>query len=373
MILLDRYLLKNFVKAWFVCFVSLVSLYVIIDAFSHFEELLIASRHLQKSLTETLAIYYGYQLVLIFDRLCSVIMLLAATFTISWLQRQNELVPLLSAGVPIHRILRPVYIGSLAFLSLQIINREVLMPQMAEQLELGADDPAGRKSKSISGGFDANGILLEGSKAIPSEKVVTNMSCTVPSQVGGTMFHMFAKEARYIPAGSILPDGSRQTSAGWLLSRTTPTEAPAEGLGGTLVPLNTGQTFVKIVQMDFRRMTREKSWYQFAGLADIVTEMDSVGAQQLPCLATQLHQRLSAPLITLVTIALGLGIILRESSKNVFLNTGLCLGAAASIFLCTMVAKYLGDREYLSTAFAGWLPIVLYGPLALTMRDGMQS
>src|SRR5690606_11917301 len=70
MILLDRYLITTFVKAWLALFVSLVSLYVIIDAFSHFEELLQASRFMQKTITETLSIYYSYQLVLIFDRLC---------------------------------------------------------------------------------------------------------------------------------------------------------------------------------------------------------------------------------------------------------------------------------------------------------------
>jgi len=374
MILLDRYLLKTFVKAWFVCFVSLVSLYVVIDAFSHFEELLTASRYMNKTLTETAATYYGYQVVLIFDRLCSVIMLLAATFTIAWLQRQNELVPLLSAGVPISRILRPVFLGSLMFMFLQTMNREVLMPHFAENLELGADDPSGQRAKSISGGFDTSGILLQGGKAFPQEKVVMGMSCTVPTQLGGTMYHFYAKEARFITAGTLLPDGSRPTSSGWLLSNITKSaEPPTEGIQGVIIPLNTGQIFVKVEQMNFRRMTRSKTWYQYASLMEIVSEMEETGAQQLSCLATQLHQRLAAPLVTLVTIALGLGIFLRESSKNVFLNTGLCLAGAAGIFLCTMIAKYLGDREYISTALAGWLPIMIFGPMAYMLRDGMQS
>lgn len=374
MILLDRYLIKTFVKAWLVCFVSLVSLYVVIDAFSHFEELLTASRRMHKSFTETAAIYYGYQVVLIFDRLCSVIMLLAATFTIAWLQRQNELVPLLAAGVPTSRILRPVFIGSLFFMLLQTANREVLMPQFAENLELGADDPTGNNAKLISGGFDTSGILLQGSKAIPQEMVVKNMSCTVPTQLGGTMYHFYAKEARFVTAGTLLPDGSRPTSAGWLLSNITKSaEPPTEGIQGVILPLNTGQIFVKVEQMDFRRMTRTKTWYQYASLLEITFEMESTGAQQLSCLATQLHQRLAAPMVTLVTIALGLGIFLRESSRNVFLNTGLCLAGAAAIFLCTMIAKYLGDREYVSTALAGWLPIMIFGPFAYMLRDGMQS
>lgn len=372
MTLLDRYLLKNFVKAWLVLFISLVSLYVVIDAFSHFEELLQASRYLQKSITETMAIYYSYQLVLIFDRLCPVILLLAATFTIAWLQRQNELVPLLSAGVSTKRVLKPIYVGCVAFLALQVMNREILMPQLAEHLEQSADDPTGEKTKSISGGFDSSGLLLHGSKAIPREKLVRGMSCTLPTSLTGTMFHMFAKEAKFIPAGQTLPDGTTQRSNGWLLFSTTP-EAPPSQVGDFLVPLSTGQTFVRIEQLDFRRMTRNKSWYQYASLLEILNEMDTSGAQQLPALATQLHQRFAAPLVTLVTMTLGIGIMLRDTGKNFFLNTGICLGAAASIFLLTMVGKYLGEREFISTALAGWLPILVFGPLAFTMRDSMQS
>lgn len=373
MILLDRYLITTFVKAWLALFVSLVSLYVIIDAFSHFEELLQASRFMQKTITETLSIYYSYQLVLIFDRLCGVILLLASTFTIAWMQRQNEMVALLSAGVPTQRIIRPIYLGCLFFLALQTINRELIMPLLSDQLEHSAADPTGQKAKSITGGFDKTGVLLEGTRAIPAEQLVRNMSCTVPTQLGGTMYHIFAKEARFIPEGTTLPDGSRQNSPGWLLYNTTPTEVPAGGLGGVMLPLSTGQTFVKIEQMDFRRITRNKMWFQFASLGEIVSEMESSGAQQLPALATQLHQRLAAPLVTLVSITLGMGIILRESSRNIFLNAGLCLAAAACVFMTTMVGKYLGEREIISTALAGWMPIFIFGPLAYTLRDGMQS
>lgn len=373
MILLDRYLFKNFVKAWLALFVSLVSLYVIIDAFSHFDGILQASNYLQRSIPETMAIYYSYQLVLIFDRLCGVILLLAATFTIAWLQRQNELVPLLSAGVPTTRIMKPIYVACFLFIGLQLANREILMPQLSEQLELGLNNPTGEMSKIITGGFDSSGILLQGSSAIPAEKLVRGMSCTVPTQLGGTMFDIRAKEARYIPAGMSLPDGSSRTSNGWLLYNTTPTEVPTDGFNGIMSTLSTGQTYVKVEQMDFRRITRNKSWYQFASMVEIINEMETTGTQQLPALATQMHQRLATPLVTLVTITLGMGIILRDTSKNFFINCGLCLAAAAAVFLVTNFGKYLGEREFISSALAGWLPILIFGPLAYTLRDSMQS
>ena len=371
--LLDRYLFWNFVKAWLALFVSLVSLYVVIDAFSHFDDLLQASRNLQKSITETMLSYYSYQLILIFDRLCPVILLLAATFTIAWMQRQNELVPLLSAGVSVQRILRPIYLASLVFLTLQTLNREVLIPELAEYLQQSMDDPSGQKSKIISGGFDSTGLLIHGSRAIPAEKIVRYMSCTIPSQVGGTMYHLYAKEARFIPAGATLPDGSIRQYDGWLLYQDVAIEPAFKVVGDLVTQLDTGHYFVRVEQMNFRRITRNKSWYQFASLFDIVTELDTSGANQLPALATQLHQRLATPLVTLMTIMLGLGIILQDTNRNFFVSTATCLLAAAAVFLLTMVGKYLGEREFISTALAGWLPLLVFGPLAITLRDGMQS
>ena len=40
MMLLDRWLLRSFLKAWLVCFCSLLSLYVVIDLFSKLDEFL---------------------------------------------------------------------------------------------------------------------------------------------------------------------------------------------------------------------------------------------------------------------------------------------------------------------------------------------
>jgi lipopolysaccharide export system permease protein len=373
MSILDRHVLSSFFKAWIVCFISLVSLYVVIDAFNHFDDLLEASRLLRKSLPETMAVYYGYQLVLIFDRLCSVILLLAAAFTIAWMQRQNELVPLLSAGVPMSRIVRPIYLGSLVFIMMQIANREMLMPGLAEHLESSAGDPTGQKERLVTGGFDTNGVLLEGRKALPAEKIVLGFSCTIPARLGGTIFHMVAKEARFFPEGTPLPDGTKAKKAGWLLSNTTPPEPPSDNYAGVMRILNTGHIFFTVDQIDFRRMTRNKAWYQFANLLDLVTEMDTPGATHLAQLATQLHLRLAAPIVTLMTIALGLGVVLRESSKNVFLNTGLCLTFAAGVFVIVIVGRYLGEREYLSAALSGWLPLLVFGPVAFTLRDAVQT
>ena len=96
--ILDRLLLWSFLKAYLICLVSLLSLYVVIDLFTNLEDFAQQTTGLVPVL-QNIGKYYGYKVVQIFDRLCEAIVLLAATFTVAWIQRNNELVPLLSAGV----------------------------------------------------------------------------------------------------------------------------------------------------------------------------------------------------------------------------------------------------------------------------------
>src|SRR5207302_3507284 len=105
---------------------------------------------------------YGYKSTQIFDRLCEAIVLLAAMFTVTLMQRNNEQMPLLSAGVSTHRIVRPVLICACLMLTLTVVNQEMVIPQVADRLTLDKDDPEGMKNLSVKGTYEPNGIHIEG-------------------------------------------------------------------------------------------------------------------------------------------------------------------------------------------------------------------
>src|SRR5437879_6216450 len=106
--LLDRLLVKSYLKAYAACLVSLLSLWIVVDLFTHLDDFSKGWLGMLKQI----GIYYGYQFSLIFDRLAEPTVLLAAMFTVAWMQRNNELLPLLSAGVSTRRVVRPVIISA---------------------------------------------------------------------------------------------------------------------------------------------------------------------------------------------------------------------------------------------------------------------
>src|SRR5580704_11728324 len=126
--LIDRTLFVAFLKAYLLCLVSLLSLYVIIDLFTKLDEFA-EQVHGLWPLVQHIAEYYGYQVIRIFDQLCEAIVLLAAMFTVAWVQRNNELLPLLSAGVPTRRMLYPILTGATLMIGVGMVNQELVIPR----------------------------------------------------------------------------------------------------------------------------------------------------------------------------------------------------------------------------------------------------
>src|SRR3989304_1388656 len=108
--IIDRYMLRQFVQVLVICFLSLIGLYIVIDAFGHLDHFVdYAEDH--GSLLGTLAGFYAYRAIAFFDRTSGVLTLVALMFTVTWIQRHHEMTALLAAGITRTRVLRPVLVA----------------------------------------------------------------------------------------------------------------------------------------------------------------------------------------------------------------------------------------------------------------------
>ncbi|MER3414992.1 MAG: hypothetical protein C4297_02110 [Gemmataceae bacterium] len=361
--LLDRMLLSDYVRAGLIALVSLLSLYIVIDLFNKIDEFPAQDNFWRWA--KGIAQYYSYQIVLIFDRLYAVMAVLAAMFTLAWLQRNNELVPLLAAGVPVGRLFWPIFAGTGLFLIAGAANREWLMPRVAEQLQQPAHDPQGEKLRPVQAAYDSNGVLVGGRAADPRRRVILDFTCTLPERLAGGLVNVTAREARYIPRGP-----GRYTG-GWLLSQTTPADV---SLGdGPLFALDPGKLFLKTTRVDYDLLTRQRGWYQFASTAELLNELRQGEAARLAAIAVQVHARLTLPLLTGIMVFMGLALLLRNHQRRAFLSISLSVLLAVGFYLVGYVARYLGENEWIAPALAAWAPILVFGPVSLLLGLGMQS
>src|SRR5271155_1143219 len=151
--ILDRQRYWAFIKAYVICYVSLVGLYIVIDAFSNLDEFTKRADGFFE-LAQVMGRYYLVHQSLYFDQLCGVIGMMAAIFTVTWMQRNNEQLAMLAAGISTHRAIRPVLISSVIVSSFAVLNQELIMPRYAEELAKSHDDD-GQRTVHVSSRYDS--------------------------------------------------------------------------------------------------------------------------------------------------------------------------------------------------------------------------
>lgn len=103
--ILDRYILKSVLSLFFVCLFTFLFLYVIIDLFSHLDDIL-----KNKVAVDILVKYYLLNLPIIFVQVVPITCLLATLYTFSKLNRDNEIIAIRASGLSIFEITKVLII-----------------------------------------------------------------------------------------------------------------------------------------------------------------------------------------------------------------------------------------------------------------------
>jgi lipopolysaccharide export system permease protein len=361
--LIDRQMIRGYFKSYAVCLASLLSLYVVVDLFTNLDDFTHHNQGLWASILR-ICTYYGYKISQIFDRLAEAIVLLAAMFTVAWMQRNNEQMPLLSAGVSTRRIVAPILLCAFFMLGLTVVNQEFVIPRIADKLALDRDDPGGQKSVAVRAAYESNGIHIEGDRAMRRDFTVVPFRCMIPETLGGTMIHLTALEAHYVPG-----PGPRQ--GGWELVGTRP--ADADAISGILDVKDSYRYFLHTREVDFEALTRNPNWFLLASTSQLHQELQRPESTRLASMAVLFHMRLTRPILGIVLVLLGLSVILRDQNRNVIVSSGMCLVLCGVFFATCYACKMLGDNEYINPALAAWLPVLFFGPHALVLFDAVHT
>jgi len=120
--ILDRYLIKNFILPLAYCLFLFCFLYIVIDIFSHLDDIL-----RNKVPLSIILQYYSSFTPLIFVQTSPVASLLAIVYMLSMLNKNNELIAVRACGISVGRLLLPVFAtGMVLSLFTFLINENVV-------------------------------------------------------------------------------------------------------------------------------------------------------------------------------------------------------------------------------------------------------
>lgn len=362
---IDRLMIRGYFKSYAICLISLLTLYVVVDMFTNLDDFVSHHSAGLSAVLLRIVSYYGYRVPQFFDRLCEAIVLLAAMFTVAMMQRNNEQVPLLSAGISTHRIVTPVLLSACVMLTLTVLNQELIIPRIGHKLMLDKNDPDGDKETMVRGGYEPNLIHIEGERAHRKTQTVKNFRCTIPESLAGNLIHITALEAHYSPGDN------DQHKGRWELTGCVPRDL--EPITDVLEVRDAGRYYLHTRSIDFTTLVRDPKWFTLASTGQLYQELHKPESTRLAAIAVLFHTRLTRPLLGMVLLVMGLSVILRDQNRNVIISAGLCLVLCAVFFVAVHTCKMLGDNEYLTPAMAAWLPVILFGPFAVAMFDAVHT
>lgn len=374
--ILDRQRYWAFLKAYVICFTSLVGLYIVIDAFSNFDEFTNRATGVRE-LSRVMGRYYMVHMTEMYDRLCGVIGMMAAIFTVTWMQKNNELLAMMAAGISTHRVIRPVIISTALVSMVAVFNQEMLIPELAEELQMSHADDGNRAVKVFSR-EDDNGVLMSGKEADRKGRTIIEYHATFPVPIYGTIREVEAEQAMYIPAS----DHEAPMNDGWLIrgAKLKGSIDPERMKQGPLVELKSdegfprpvggvtalgGQTFFLKTGINFQALTRSRRWYFYANTKELIIGVtDPANSPEKQDITVFLHNRLLRPFLGMGLLLLTLPQVLGGYGRNMFINLGLSLGTAAMFYGTNFFCQYLGSHAVITPELAAWAPMIGFGTLA---------
>jgi lipopolysaccharide export system permease protein len=371
--LLDRYLLWLYLKVLGVSFVSLAGLYVVIDGFNNLDEFLsYGKQHAwgpAYGLAAVLAEYYGPRLLQLFDQLTGLLAMLASAFVLTVLLRSNELTALLAAGIPPPRILRPLLAASLGVALLGAANREAGLPRFRDSLSRNAQDWQGHAGRRCIPRYDLRSdILITAQSVHLAQQRLAQPRLHLPPELGVWGRQIVAEEALWRPATADHPGGYllRKVQQPGDLARQASVHLGSERL--LFSPADTpwlgqDECFVASVVTP-EQLAVGSAWRQHLSSWELIRGLVQHTIEPGADVRLVLHARLVQPLLDLSLVLLGIPLVLRGQTRNIFVAAGIGIVLVGVLLGVVLVCHALGKNYLLSAALAAWLPLLLFGPLA---------
>jgi lipopolysaccharide export system permease protein len=367
----DGYVLRSFLGAFGLALLFLTSVAVLWDLADRIAKIQTAAAAI-KAAGETPVVvvleYYATLIPFVWLRILPIAAMIAGSLCVVWLCRHNELQPLVAAGVPVRRALRPIFLAAVVLALAQVAVREWVVPSLAKRndyLQRVISEPRPNRIERVPHVHDPTGGRLSAAVYVPVERRLEGVWVTFLSGDPA------AEDRR--------PVAYRYPSVAWSDER----HAWVADRGGERILLDSADPGAETRVLPVGTAARlgvdptllELTLRQSAALGLSSGEIQEL-ARSNPGnarLALTLQQQVTGPVSTIVLMLLGLPFAVRLGKRGVSRAALKSLAVVALFFFCDSVSSDLGARGTLQPVAAAWIPTVVFGALGLALMADVES
>ena len=367
----DLYVIRTFIGAYVICAISFIGLFVIIEAFAKLDRFLRPGIPLLSSLGH----YYLAMIPTIYANFMGpVLTLAAAMFTLTALNRQNELTPLKAAGVSVYRIVLPIFVLATVLSIFTFFLQERIIPQFKDPIRSALALSRARPLNPPPYFDRESGYLIRVNEYSTTRKIAQGVEISEVYENGKAKRQIDANRMEWIAASGDNEDDGRWVLHNGSLQRWDET--------GNLVVNASARDFERL-KTSFRQLDLESS------LRPIDLESSDLDISYLSStdlktqyrrqpyhnhLAVKLHHHFAFPFSHIILLLLGIPFVLHFQNRSVFLSLGCCFIICALFFLVSSICMNIANHsDIFSPVLAAWLPVMLFGSVGMTLFDHLPS
>ena len=371
--IIDRYLLWFYIKAFIICFLSFAGLYIVIDCFGNLTEF-ISHGHSDKGLLVVIGTYYLARMFAFFNVTSAIVALIAAMFTISWLQRDNEMIALMTAGVSKRRVAAPLIAMAGVICLLSVANRELLIPALRETLSFNTRNLDTNTEKTLKPRYDnQTNIMFRSGHTIATEQRISEPTFRLPASLHQFGKQLSAKNALYRSPRADQPGGYHIQGVHQPVNIAGIPSAYDGEHAVILTPHDTAwlaqdECFIAS-NVEFHQLEADVTWRSHSATGELIASLRNPSLSFGADLRVTIHSRLVRPLLDMTLLMLGLPLVLSRKSRNIFVAIGLGV-FLVNLFMVVVIASHsLGNHYVISPALAAWLPLIIFVPVAVSVSE----
>ena len=386
--ILDRYVISTFLKNYLIAFFVLIGMYVTLDMVFNFDELVQVQERANVTsgvdsaiiVIKAAADYYFYQLFSIFVQLSGMIPVAAAAFTLIRFSRFNELSAMLSSGVPLLRVASPIIIVALVLNGLLLLDQELLIPSIIPKLvrsrqEAGQETTT--KDYQIPAMQDERNAVLNVARYRPGpgNPVMFEFTLVERDKDLQPTSMITAKRAQWEPAGKswVLTEGQRIDGLSYNKGRTM-VRAPGE------IPKPP-----KVASYKSNITPEEINLYRSGNYVELLStrRIDELLARPQSygtlALLRVKHTRFTQPLVNIILLLLAIPTVLTREPTRLKAAALKCLALTGLCLVVSFIGQQMAGQPPTGgiasqwPAIMAWLPILVFGPVAVFLLDRVET